>query len=435
MPPSDTSERFAHQLAVVEAMLRLITPDHPFQPVLAAAIDRPAWEALFVRACEDLVAASEGFTAENPRREACRDLHEFAATIFAPAYFHRFQSPLFPDQDPQDFAPSPEFLEADERLLRAASQTQAARDFLTDKFLDVDRRWKDTCETFEEVLTRSRVDRDANLLSALLASGDTAHDRESVLGWLNSAQEEAGNERERRRVRLQLDVFVAGLGSPQLEAAVQRVLSTASTSPATPANVRSARQTLRKKLEKAIADIRACSHLRQGWETLADFLTTTQALAGLLERIRMESAPETPDRSDDPRSASSLFTAIGRLPQDILNHYLRATWWDYLDQQVDQREAAVLALKLMREGVPAVGKNTLGRKLQELADSQTSSGWIDKADERLRDLGKRLIAIHGSENWISPPAPAAGGPRRPRPKLGWLINPLIVFHPLIQGEL
>jgi hypothetical protein len=96
MPPNETSERFAYQLAVVEAMLRLITPDHPFQPVLAAAIDRPAWEALFAKACEDLAAASEGFTPEDPQREACRDLHEFAATIFAPAYFHRFLSPLLP---------------------------------------------------------------------------------------------------------------------------------------------------------------------------------------------------------------------------------------------------------------------------------------------------------------------------------------------------
>lgn len=435
MPPSDTSERFAHQLAVVEAMLRLITPDHPFQPVLAAAIDRPAWEALFAKACEDLAAASQDLPQEDPRRQACSDLHEFAATIFAPAYFHRFQSPLFPDHDPQDFAPDPEFFEEDERWLRAAAQAQAARDFLTEKFLDVDRRWKETCMAFKKVLTLSHVDRDANLLTALLAVGDTAHERDVVIGWLNSAQEEAGNERERRSIRLQIDVFVAGLGSPQLEAAVQRVLSTASASPAKPASIRSARQTLRKKLEKAIADIRACSHLRQGWETLSDFLTTTQALAGLLELIRMESAPETPDRSDDPRSASSLFTAIGRLPQDILNHYLRGTWWEYLDQKADQREAAVLALKLMREGVPAVGKNTLGRKLQVSADSQTSSGWIDKADERLRDLGEPLIALHGSENWIPPPAPAAGGPRRARSKLGWLINPLIALHPLIQREL
>jgi hypothetical protein len=432
MPRSDTNRQFADQLAVVEAMLRVIKPDQPFQPVLAASIDRAAWEALFVKACEDLATASHELPPADPRRQASCDLHDFAATIFAPAYFHRFQRPHSPDHDPQDFAPDPEFFDNDARWLRATSQAETARDLIAHKLSAVDERWKNTCHEFVDDVQTSHVGRDADLLGALIDSSGTSHARDTVLDWLTSVHEGAGSESQRRGIRLQLGAFIAGLRQRQLSVAVQRVLPSVAAAARMSAAIRSARQTLHKKLEKVLADMRACCHLREGWETLADYLITAHALSELVEPIRRLSAPDTPRQSDAPRSASAILASFSRLSEEILNRHLQNSWWEHLEQQSDQRETAVVSLKLMSEGIPAIGKNTLGRKLQDSTGSPSATGWTDKAEERLRALGEPLIAIHGSENWIPPPAPAAGRYRRPRAGQGWLINPLIVIHPLIH---
>jgi hypothetical protein len=92
-------------------------------------------------------------------------------------------------------------------------------------------------------------------------------------------------------------------------------------------------------------------------------------------------------------------------------------------------ETVKVAMQLLAHGHIEVGQGKLAKQLQANAESTKSSGWEDKAEERLRKLGTDMMAIHGAENWVHQAIGVSRSKefRKPRDGYGWLINPLLVL--------
>lgn len=402
-------------LDTLDAMLRVVTPDHPFQPVLAAAIDPHEWRAEFVKHCKMLVAAYKKPGASNKTQEACDELHEFAATLFGDSYFDKFHAKKYPDRDAQEFGPDDDFFANNPHWLEAATEAQACKDRVQEQVRQIDKRWAKTCRSLHRDLSPSS--RYAPILPAVLSLSGSQTKQETVLERLSVPP--AGRDYEKRLPQHLgfTEVFLNDTFLHHLEDAAKKVFPDS--------KHRSIRDTSRKQLKKAASEILMACHLRSGWKTLLDHTVAATALAALVARMR-QSQPKSPGTT---ATNKQILGSLQKLPDGILDKGLQQRWKEHLKDS-NQLQAVVSALHIIEEGHAAVGKNTLGKYLR---NAKEKTGQADKADERLHKLGNELMAIHGSEKWIHPSRPLdqATKVRKPRPGYGWLVNPLLsLFEPV-----
>lgn len=410
-------------LATLDAMLRVVTPDHPFQPVLAASIDPNAWRAVFVQQCKMLKEAYKDDT-NTDLQLACEELHDFAATIFRDSYFKHFLSAQHPDRDAEDFAPDNEFFETNPHWLGALSKAQPGLSEAKNRLKEMESGWADACRALHHHLKHTY----APILTAVIAESSSNTTRDSALDWL-SAVDAAAPDRDRksRDNRVMAEVFLSDQLLPHLEAAALQ------TFPAT--EDRSKRQTARTTLGRAASHAMACQHLRSGWETLLGHTTAATALEQLIAPLKRAVAKRANQSASQP-TRSQLFESLRHLPPEVLDERLRRRWEKHLTDP-KQLQAVRLSLQLLAFESNYVGKNALGKRLQAAANAIDNKGFTDKADVLLHTLGSVLIAIHGSENWI-PSNAAPKNPehfRKPRDGFGWLVNPLLVLWDSVYKDL
>jgi hypothetical protein len=404
-------------LDTLDAMLRVVTPDHPFQPVLAASIDPHAWRAVFVDHCKTLKKACKQAGANNKIQEACDELHEFAATIYGDSYFDHFHASKYPDRDPQEFGPDDDFFANNPHWLEAATEAQACKNWVQEQVRQIEKRWAKICRSLHRDLSSSRY---APILPAALSLSGSQTKPKMVLERLSLPP--AGRDYEKRLLQnfRFTEVFLNDTFLPHLQDATKKVFPDS--------RHRSIRDISRKQLKKAASEILMACHLRSGWKTLLDHTVAATALAALVARARLSQ----PQNHDKTATSKQILGSLQRLPDGILDKGLRQRWEEHLKDS-NQLQAVVSALHIIEQGYAAVGKNTLGKYLR---GAKQTSGVTDKADERLRKLGHQLMAVHGSENWIHPPRPLdqATKVRTPRAEYGWLANPLLILLASVRKE-
>ena len=84
-------------------MLRLLTADQPFQPILAASVDLTAWQAIFTNECKHLLEDAKRQAVPPETLKPFEELRDFTAELFAAAYSVRFQADDYPDREPGEF--------------------------------------------------------------------------------------------------------------------------------------------------------------------------------------------------------------------------------------------------------------------------------------------------------------------------------------------
>jgi hypothetical protein len=136
-PKSPASATASHSinehLDTLRALLRLIDPESPFQPILLSSIDIVAWLAVFGRAAEQLDRSLREIPEAkylSPALEACEPFLRLTRTLCQDAEHHAFPPDgIHVDAVPEmaDFSPDsaicPEDAAAIDRAMNAASQT------------------------------------------------------------------------------------------------------------------------------------------------------------------------------------------------------------------------------------------------------------------------------------------------------------------------
>lgn len=402
-------------LATLDAMLRVVTPDHPFQPVLAASIDPHVWRAVFVQQCKTLKNACKEAAASDTLQEACGDLHEFAATLYADSYFDHFHADDNPDRDAEEFAPDQDFFDNNPRWLTAKREARPAAALIQDRVVSLDDRWKKTCNSLSLRLEEGPY---ASVLPAVLELAGADTRKKWGQDWLSPPLPGPNHERRSQEARLDAEVFVIEMLLPNLEAAVNQAFP----SP----EHRGVRQQAKNRLKNAAADVLATYHLRHGWKTLLGHATAAAALRGLLVKARK--ALTNNSRRTEPLhlTGKRLLASLRRISPETLDPLLKRKWSEHIGDPA-QREAVICSLHVLSDGHTAISQDMLGEQLRKVSQTAKDTGWTDKAEERLWKLRSDMLAIHGAENWIHQSIEAnAPGFRRPRKEFGWLVNPLLV---------
>lgn len=404
-------------LATLDAMLRVVTPDHPFQPVLAASIDPHVWQAVFVQHCTAINTACKQDGANEATRKACDELHEFAATLYGDSHFDHFHAARHKDRDPEEFGPDHEFFGNKPHWLDASREAKPAVALIEDRIASLDDRWKKTCNSLSLRLEEGPY---ASVLPAVLELAGADTRKKWGPDWLSPPLPGPNHKRRSQEARLDAEVFVIEILLPNLEAAVNQAFP----SP----EHRGVRQQAKNRLKNAAADVLATYHLRHGWRTLLGHATAAAALRGLLDKAR-EALTNNRRRTEPIHlTGKRLLESLRRVPPETLDPLLKREWDRHLSDP-EQLEAVICSLHLLSDGHTAISQDMLGEQLRTASKKATSTGWIDKAEERLWKLRSDMLAIHAAENWIhqSISANKVPGFRKPRKEYGWLVNPLLVL--------
>jgi len=411
-------------LDTLDAMLRVVTPDHPFQPVLAAPIDPHAWRAVFVDKCKTLKKACKQAGASNKIQEACDELHEFAATLFGDSYFDHFHATKYPDRDPQEFGPDDEFFASNLHWLHAERTAKPAITAIQERLRVLEDGWVEACGKLSRCLTEGKY---AAVFPMLLALAGTKTKKKTVLDWLSPASPGPRQERRAREKRVHAEAFVTETLLRHIKAAIEQAFPEKGS--------KGVRQEASKRIGGAAARVLASYHLQTGWETLRTHAAAVVALDGLLAEVRKSLTKSSKRSQPTALHGLPLLESLRRIPPDVLDPPLRKRWDTHLKNPA-QMQAVISSMFMLAEGYAAIGKNTLGKRLRAASKGAAATGWTDKAEERLRELGSGMLAVHGSGNWISPPTSAKKGEgfRKPRKGYGWLVNPLLVlWEPVYKG--
>ena len=411
-------------LDTLDAMLRVVTPDQPFQPLLAASIDPHAWRAVFVDHCKTLKKACKQAGASDATNEACDELHEFAATIYGDSYFDHFHATKYRDRDPQEFGPDDEFFASNLHWLHAERTAKPAITAIRERLRMLEEEWAEACGTLSRCLTEGKT---AAVFPAALALAGTKTKKKTVLDWLSPARPGPGQERRAREKRVHAEVFVTETLLRHIKAAIKQAFPEK--------GGKGVRQEASKKIGDAAARVLASYHLQSGWETLRTHAAAVVALVGLLAEVRKSLTKSSKRSQPTDLNGLPLLESLRRISPEVLDPDLRKRWDTHLKNPA-QKQAVISSMNMLAEGYAAIGQDTLGKRLRAASKEDTATGWTDKAEERLRELGSDMLAVHGSENWILPPTSAKKGGefRKPRKGYGWLVNPLLVlWEPVYKG--
>ncbi len=451
MDDSPPEEQIRPLVSTLEAMLRVVTPDHPFQPVLAASIDPHTWQAVFVDRCKELAKVCEEARADDSLRRAQVELHDFVDTLFRESYFDCHHAAENPDRDATEFAPDDEFFERNSHWLKAKNESKPYHDLIQSRLTALKDRWESSCRKLANCLEigpyasvlpvvlelarpREQAKPSAKVAKRKSKANETAKSlsTEPGLNWLSPVEPGPNFEREVRFQRQSAEVFVSHTLLPTLDDGVSKAF------PEKGARGRGIRQEAKKRLEKAASDVLACAHLQWGWETLLGHATTATALHALLSAVRRALPPlKAGSRPTALRQHGlPLLKALRQIPLKVLHTPLSERWAEHL-KDPSQTETVALAMQLLAHGQTYIGQDLLGKRLQGNDKSDQSSGWKDKAKERLRKLGTDMMAIHGSENWIHQAIDVSRSREfcTPRNGYGWLVNPLLVLWDPVYKEL
>lgn len=440
-------------LATLRALLRLIDPESPFQPILLSSIDIVTWLALFGRAAEQLGNALPGMPAGSGRDAASRASQQFlrlADALCANAEIHAFPST---DRPPRVVPDIPPFCPTSAISAEDADAIAAAEGTAFESFKASARHHTLLCRTLGLAagnLKKKLSGRDG-LLRLMKHRGRASRPFRrhydalagSLTGALAELPDPAATPWEKCRSKFatvrhllvtdllpRLDSIVAGLGSDTRSTVARR----ATIGPAVTAFIEA--HGLATSLDTGLQAVQYHTLFRD----LLTQVTATLSRVGSLTAT----ASETPRLLDDLR----------RLSPEVIKHNERAAWDVALrvtdPYTVEVVLAALYHLERPLEGVAnREGQDTriLGMSDANLATwlrggryagadaraeiSGNRAAEIKRVGRTLQHLRRVGAAFHDRRLWTPTHSRNADSTQH---RL-WTVNPLLVIHARITARL
>lgn len=453
-------DMIALHLARMQALLRIISPQSPFQPILTSSIDLPAWADLFCESAEALETALRRLpkgAARSAALSGSRQLFSLVDTLCGPAQMHcRSQAALNHDTLPaiDAFDPTNAMSEPDAQAIKRAID---AAHTLHGRSAPQRRLIAKTIDISVQRLA-SALQGKSGLLPLIKARGrksrrfaETHRELVATLEMaLARARETAGKPWEEQRLQLaQLRHLLTDVLLGELDNILKQITPRVRTA-ATPAR-QPPRDALKKKLSQAM-DAFVESHLLSQsldathamltlklWatfsETLAD-ATRAMAATGLVVP-----ATHLPGR---------LIDAIQTLPDRLIARRLHTAWSQTLaDSDQHELEVVLAALHHLERS-----DDDSHRKEPHWSFSEAdAASWLRRGSYRGADparvlSSKRLAesrrtrrtlqrlrhvggAFHDRRQWT--PTTTRGAQRTSRRY--WTVNPLLILLPQVSTRL
>jgi hypothetical protein len=446
----------------LESLLRLLTPDHPLQPMLGESISLRHCQSIIFEECHHVAEIGEqrlsGYEApagfsQTTKIDECRKsltaLAMFANEHLTAAYFS-----VSPEDLPRgtsadefiraDFLDTDEFFR-DDRLWNLRPHVWEHRQTLEDRIEEAEILWEEINGNLKTVLleplngcSQAAYDAAATLPQSAAEFADILHRLPHGPYLTNQA---TARDPSRRHVVESITNAKHGM-TTEVEKVLSEITKTLDeiTKQLLPLpqekdrkdSNRSRRQQIKKQITGAITTWLLRSRIIRAWHLLKQEAQRTIELQILLQNCRSSvAALENQTSKAHYRSTkihgltyASLLQNLKPLPLKVIAPKTLNLWERRLQEKPELSNWIAKALDLHCKGFSAFGTNALRDSLYKEASEADLEKRTKETQRKLYDLAGAQFAMHGSQNWI----PFKDDKTRNLTQdQGWGINPLVVL--------